>query len=269
MSTFLVSVVMAAAAYTCISIGIVLQKKGIHWIGWNGNKDRIYFGHLTVWISGFLIMNLYGIPSAIALRTMPPHHVSAFAGWGIIVLVFLSGLLLKETLYRSDYIYSLVVMAGIVMLNLTGNGIGNSEITLNLFTLIYLFLPVFLFILSFVFRFGNKIINILSGIVSGCTAGLMVISLKGLIGFHGYRIPEYPESIYFYLYILFALISFLSLQLSLRTGPALITGQLQYSATIIYPVAGSLIAFSGNISVFQLISLLIIVTGVIRLLKNR
>ncbi|MEN8223149.1 MAG: hypothetical protein ABFR36_07805 [Acidobacteriota bacterium] len=260
---------MAAVAYSFVSIGIVLQKKGIFWIGWKGLKDKTYYKHLAVWLSGFLLMNLYGIPSAIALKSLPPHQVSAFAGWGVIVLVFLSKFFLKDVLFRSDYFYSLVVIAGIVMLNLSGNPVAGSEISLTVLTLLYFFFPVFLFILSLLTKFNNKIVNVLTAVVSGCTAGLMVISLKGLIGLHGYRITEYPASIYFYLYLFFALISFLSLQMSLKTGPVLITGQLQYSSTIIYPVAGSLIVFSGKTGLFQIISIVIIVIGVIRILKNR
>ncbi len=269
MSNLLISSLMAATAYSFISIGIVLQKKGISWIGWKGIKKGEYYKNLIVWISGFLLMNLYGIPSAIALRYLPPHQVSAFAGWGVIVLIFLSRLFLKDVIFRSDYFYSLLVIGGIVMLNLSGSSSEDSVISYSFITIVYIFLPALFFIFIFIIKFSSKFINILSAVVSGCTAGLMVISLKGLIGYHGYRIPEYPGSLYFYLYLLFALISFLSLQMSLKTGPVLITGQLQYSATILYPVAGSIVVFSGEISTLQIISVILIVTGVIRILKNR
>jgi len=269
MDNFLLSLLMAATAYSFISIGIVLQKKGILWIGWKGIKDVSYYKHLVIWISGLLFMNLYGIPSAIALKSLSPHHVSAFAGWGVIVLIFLSKIFLKDVIFRSDYFFSMVIIAGIVMLNLSGNSVTGPEISIDVITLLYFLLPVVLFILLLMTKFTNKTINALSAVVSGCTAGLMVISLKGLIGYHGYRIMEYPGSLYLYLYLFFALLSFVSLQMSLKTGPVLVTGQIQYSTTILYPFAGSLIVFSGRTDMLQMIAIILIVIGVVRILKNR
>ena len=52
------SIIMAMAAYTCISAGFVLMKKGILWIGWKGEKNQKYFLNLFLWISGFIIMNI-------------------------------------------------------------------------------------------------------------------------------------------------------------------------------------------------------------------
>ena len=269
MNDFILSLLMAAMAYSFISIGIVLQKKGISWIGWKGIKDRAYYKNLIVWISGFLLMNLYGIPSAIALKSLSPHHVSAFAGWGVVVLIFLSKILLKDVIFRSDYFYSLIIIAGIVMLTLSGNSVDSPEFSINILTLLYFLLPVFLFILLLIIKISKKTINVLSAVVSGCTAGLMVISLKRLIGSEGYRVAEYPGSVYSYLYLFFALLSFVSLQISLKSGPVLVTGQIQYSTIILYPLAGSLIVFSGKTDMLQMISIILIVIGVVRILKNR
>lgn len=260
---------MAAVAYSLISTGIVLQKKGISWIGWTGKRDRIYYKHLSVWATGFLLMNIFGIPSAIALKSLPPHIVSAFAGWGIIVLLFLSKYFLKEKIFRSDLFYSGIVMSGIVLLNLTENISGTYKISDSILTIIYFLFPLFLFVISILFISGNRLKNIFYAFISGSTAGLMVISLKGLVKLYEYRIVEYPGSVYFYLYIIFALLSFISLQMSLKSGPVLITGQIQYSMTIVYPVAGTLIVFYGRTGLLQLISIGLIVTGVVKILKNR
>ncbi|MCP5046650.1 MAG: hypothetical protein GY940_05735, partial [bacterium] len=71
-------VFMALTAYTMISLGFVMMKKGIDWMGWKGPKNKTFYRNLGIWITGFLVMNIYGIPSAIALKTLPPHIVSAF-----------------------------------------------------------------------------------------------------------------------------------------------------------------------------------------------
>ncbi len=260
---------MAAIAYSLISAGIVLQKKGISWIGWKDRKDKKYFKHLSVWMSGFIIMNIYGVPSAIALKSLPPHIVSAFAGFGIIVLIFLSKYFLKDRIYSSDYFYSAIVMAGIILLNLSEGISRESVMTGGILTYLYFLAPVLMFVFLFVIDYGDKFRNIFFAAVSGCSAGIMVISLKGLVNLFEYRLSEYPGSIYFYFYIFFALLSFISLQMSLKSGPVLITGQIQYSTTIIYPVAGSIIVFSGSTGLLQLTSIAMIVTGIIKILKNR
>lgn len=269
MTTQLIAILMAAIAYSLISAGIVLQKKGISWIGWKERKDKQYFKHLSIWLSGFLIMNIYGIPSAIALKSLPPHVVSAFAGFGIIVLIFLSKYFLKDRIFRSDYFYSAIVMAGIILLNLTENISGESDISRGILTFLFFFAPVLMFLFVLIINSGDRLRNIVFAAVSGCSAGVMVISLKGLVHFFEYRISEYPGSLYFYLYIFFALLSFISLQISLKSGPVLITGQIQYSTTIIYPVAGSVIVFSGSTGPLQLASIVLIVAGIIKILKNR
>lgn len=269
MTTHLIALLMAAFAYSFVSAGIVLQKKGILWIGWNKKKDKIYLKHLLVWLSGFLLMNIYGVPSAIALRSLSPHIVSAFAGWGIVVLIFLSKYFLREKIFRSDYLYSAIVVAGIILLNLTENVSGDTDISDGALTYIFFLFPVFLFIIILVLDLRDSLRNILFAVVSGCSAGLMVISLKGVVHLYEYRLSEYPGSVYFYLYIFFAILSFISLQMSLKAGPVLITGQVQYSTIIVYPVAGSLIVFSGTTGPLQLLSIVLIISGVIKILKNR
>ncbi len=263
------ALIMAAIAYTLISIGFVLQKKGISWIGWKGEKDKKYFRNFLLWISGFIIMNIYGIPSAIALKTLPPHMVSAFAGWGIIVLVFLSKFFLKEQIFKSDYFYSGIVISGIVLMNLTENISPDIDISTGVLTFVFFLFPLVLFIIVMFLDHKNISGNILFAAVSGCSAGLMIVSLKGLVHLFGYRVIEYFGSEFFYLYIFFAILSLVSLQMSFKAGPVMITGQIQYSTTIIYPVAGSLIVFSGTTGIFQLLSLLLITAGVIKILKNR
>ncbi|MCP5103511.1 MAG: hypothetical protein GY950_09040, partial [bacterium] len=116
MSYFL-SIFMALIAYSAVSTGFVLMKMGIDWMGWKGKRDKVFYKKFFIWVTGFIIMNIYGVPSAIALKQLPPHIVAAFAGWGIVVLVFLSHFLLKETLFKTDFVFSFLIVAGIFLLN--------------------------------------------------------------------------------------------------------------------------------------------------------
>jgi len=269
MNAYVTSLLMAATAYFFVSTGIILQKKGILWIGWKGKKDKSFYSSLFVWLSGFLLMNIYGVPSAIALKFLPPHIVSAFAGFGIIIIVYFSNIFLKERIYKTDYVYSMLIVTGIVILCVSGNGDLNHSVNRGFLSVVFFALPILFFLVLLRKGIGDKYKNVFHAVISGCSAGVMVVALKGLVHNFGYVVADYFSSEFLYIYIVFAILSFISLQISLKNGPALVTGQIQYSFTIIYPVIGSLTVFSEKIGVFQLFSVLLIVYCVMKMFKNR
>ncbi len=259
---------MAMTAYTLLSTGFVLQKKGIDWIGWKGNKDKRFYSSFFIWFSGFFLMNIFGIPSALSLRVLPSYIVSSFAGWGIIVLVFLSALILKEKTYNTDYLLSFLIIAGIVLLSLFQKSDDSSIPSNSIFNYIYFFSPVLLIMIGFSRKFNRKIKSVIFSVTSGTFAGIMVVSLKILVTLYGYRVGRYFGSVYLYLYISAALLSLISIQLAFKNGSMILTGQLQYSSNIIYPVIGSVLIFGNNPGVIQIVSLIIIIFSVIKILKN-
>lgn len=262
------AILMAAFAYTLLSLGFVLQKKGIGWIGWKGKKGKKYFKNLFIWFSGFVIMNIYGIPSVIALKTLSPHLVSAFAGWGIVVIIFLSSLILGEKSGWKDFLYSFLIISGIIFLylfeNMHVNVYKNDIIVFCVLSL----LPVFIFISSVLSRIGKKWRNFLFASTSGVFAGMMIVALKILVINFGYDAGKYFSSVFLYMYMLFAILSFISLQLAFKNGTALISGQLQYSFAIVYPSIASILVFANHLNLVQILSLILIIFSVIMILKR-
>lgn len=265
---YLFSIFMALVAYSFISTGFVLMKKGISWIGWKGKRNRIFYSNLFWWTAGFIIMNIYGIPSAIALKRLPPHIVAAFAGWGIVVLVFFSHFLLKEKIFKTDFIFSILIVAGIFILNFFERPASKNII--NIKGMIFLSLiPVVLFLAGFIRRLSPKIKTLVFSSVSGFSAGLMVVFLRLLVLKYQYKVSLYFDSPYLYLYIGFALFSFIALQLACKNGPMMIIGPVQYSTNIIYPLFATLFIFNQLINLIQFLSIGLIVYSVINILKNR
>lgn len=267
----ILSIFMAVTAYSLLSLGFVLQKKGIQWMGWKGPKDKIFYSNLVTWIIGFIVMNAFPIPSAIALKNLPPHIVSAFAGWGIIMLVFFSFLFLKEKLHKTDYIFSLLVVVGIVILNYFEKSTGSdpSIATPRVWGLsILCTLPVILIFTSLLKFLSKKVKTWVFASVSGMCAGLMVITLRLLVVNFGYEVSSYLNSIYLYLYLGSALLSFIGLQLALKSGPMIVVGPVQYSTTIIYPVFAAFLVFQQPIHPVQLLAIALIIYGVINILKK-
>lgn len=262
------SILMALAAYTCLSTGLVLMKKGVHWIGWKGTRDRTYFKSLVIWISGFLIMNIYGVPSALALKTLPAHVVGGFAGWGIVVLVFLSALFLKEKLYRSDFFFSLLVILGIVLLNLFENPESSNRPDAAGIVFLGVF-PVLLLVFSLAVPGIVKIKAVLFASVSGFSAGLMVVALRLLVSLYQYQITLYFSSPFLYLYVGAALLSLVSLQMALKKGSMIGVGPVQYATQIGYPLVAALVVFGQSIHLVQYLSIAMIIFALVGILGKR
>jgi multidrug transporter EmrE-like cation transporter len=259
---------MALIAYSAISTGFVLMKMGIHWIGWKKKRNTTFYKNLALWMSGFIIMNIYGVPSAAALKQLPPHIVAAFAGWGIVVLVFLSHFLLKEKLFKTDFLFSLLIVAGIFLLNFFEKPAPANII--NVKGIIFLSsIPVIVFIPGFIKKLSGKVKTVLFASVSGISAGLMVVCLRLLVLKYQYRVALYFHSPYLYLYIGFALLSFIALQVAIKNGSMMIIGPVQYSTTIIYPVLAAFFVFNRLINLLQFLSIGLIVYSVIHILKKR
>lgn len=259
---------MALIAYSCVSTGFVLMKKGIDWIGWKGKRNKPFYWNLFLWVTGFIIMNIYGVPSAIALKRLPPHIVAAFAGWGIVVLVFLSHVLLKEKILKTDFIFSSLIVTGIFLLNFFEKpGPGQ---TINITGMIFVCaIPAALFFPGFIKRLSGNAKTVIFAAVSGFSAALMVVCLRLLVLKYQYKVALYFDSPYLYLYIVFALLSFFALQLAIKNGPMMIIGPVQYSTTIIYPLLAALLVFSRLINIIQSLAIGLIVYSVIHILKSR
>jgi len=261
------SVPLAVFGYTLLSIGFVLMKKGIGWIGFKGPKDRIFRTNLFVWIVGFIVMNLAVIPNTMALKHLAPHIVSSTAGWGVIVMVALSSLLLRERLFRSDGLYTILIVGSIVLLNLFETPQGEETFNLPLLAGSAA-LPFVLVLPAFFKRASKRIRTVFLAGFSGIATGMIVISLKVLVILFGFQVSAYFASPVLYLYLLFSLGAFVSLQAAYKLGSMMRVGPVQYSASIIYPVLCSLVVFGDSIHPLQLAAVVGLVFAVIGILQK-
>lgn len=262
------SIPLSIFAYTLLSIGLVLQKKGIAWIGFKGKKDRGFYRPLAIWFAGFLLMNLYIVPNTAALKHLPPHIVSAMAGWGVIVLVILSVWLLQESFTFSDGIFLVLIVASIVILNFFERSTGQDIIRMAPLTAAAVF-PFVVIALALTRLATRKIRAVLLAGVSGFSTGMILIAMKILVMNHGFIISAYLSSAYFYLYLVFSLTAFLTLQAAYKMGKMMAVGPVQYTAAILYPVLCSAAVFGNRISIIQSLSVAALVISVAGLLRKR
>jgi multidrug transporter EmrE-like cation transporter len=172
------SLSLTVFAYTLLSCGYVLQKKGVSWIGYKGTKDRAFYRNLATWAAGFLLMNLYIIPNAAALKRLDPHIVSAMAGWGVIVLVFLSQALLKERMFRSDLAYTALVVAAIALLNIFERPETGEDVIRIRPLIAALAVPFVLVLPGLIPALSRRVRGLIFACVSGLSAGLIIVTMS-------------------------------------------------------------------------------------------
>jgi len=263
----LLSVFITIFAYTLLSTGFVLMKKGIGWIGFKGKKDKAFYRNLLLWIIGFILINVYIVPNAIALKYLTPHLVSSMAGWGIIILIFFSYLILKEKLYRSDYFYALLIVVSIVFLHFFEYQESEEKVVISVLVAVSV-LPLLLLLPALLRFVSRRVKTILMATLSGLSAGLIIVMLKVLVSFSGFAVPSYFSSPYFYLYLFFSLAAFITLQVAYKWGQMMTVGPIQYSATIIYPALCSFLVFGRHIHLVQIAAMAAIIYSVVAILKK-
>lgn len=262
------SLAAAAFAYSFLALGLVLMKKGIGWIGRKGPKDKAFRNDLAVWLAGFLFSNLYIVPSAAALKTLSPHVVASFAGWGVVVMVGLAALILGEAVSRSDAAFAALVAAAIVLLGLFERGGGGDAFRPAAFAVVSL-IPFFALAAAFLpsARSGFKVFFFAA--VSGAAAGMIVVTMKVLVRLYGFRVVDYLAAPYFYAYLAFSLTAFLALQLAYKRAEMMKVGPVQYATAIAYPVLGSIAVFGARFRPVQWAALAFLVFGVAGILRKR
>ncbi len=262
------SVPLAVLAYTLLSTGLVLQKKGIGWIGTRGKKDTRFYRDLFTWVAGFGLMNLYIVPNAAALRFLAPHIVAAMAGWGVIVLVALSSIILKERVRVSDISSTAIIVAAIVALNLLERTETNAAIRTTLMVAAAV-IPLLIGAAAALRMLSPGIRSLLFAWASGLSTGMIIVTVKALVAAHGFEIALYFDSPYLYLYLVFSLTAFITLQASYRLGDMMAVGPVQYTAAILYPVLCSVAVFGNHLHFLQWASLFLLVAAVTGILRRR
>ncbi len=212
-------------------------------------------------------MNSYIVPNAVALKYLEPHIVSAFAGWGVVVLVFLSHAVLKENLFKSDFIFSLVIFISIISLNIFEQK--NDQAIVKLPYLISAsLLPLFIIAPAFLKPVSKRLKTLLFAGVSGISTGMIIVSIKTLVTFSGFNVSRYLTSTYLYLYLFFSIGAFITLQVSYKMGRMMLVGPVQYSASIIYPVLCSYFVFENNMGIIQIASIFVLICATAGILKR-
>ena len=238
---------MAILGSIIISLGLVLQKRGVAWFKHTDKKTAEFKYLRNIWFLGFVLNNLLSIFYYFALKGLNASVVGAMMGLNIIFSALFSKLILKEHLSKTVISLSLILMVFIALANLTSQ----EELTVNIPSQIeiYLFFAIpFAIVLLAQLLMKLKIIKgelyaIFFAATAGALEGFIIILIKALQISKGSNPLLYFSSPYLYLYIIssVSLISFM--QIAYSYGRMTRTGPVLWAMQILYPVVISYISF--------------------------
>ncbi len=245
------------------------MKKGVAWIGWRGPKDRVFRTAVGYWTAGFLLTNLYIVPAAAALKGLEAPVAAAFAGWGVVVLVFLSGRFLGEPLKRSDPVFAALIIAGLAGVSLFEMpSAGPAAFSRAAFAAAAA-APLFPAAAALLVKRRTRARAALWAAAAGLSSGLLVVAMKVLVSAFGFQLSAYLGSAYFYAYLGFSLAAFAALQAAYKNGGMMTVGPVQYSAAILYPALLGPVLFGLGLHPVQAAGIVAVVLGVAGLLRPR
>lgn len=260
-------------AYFLVSLGSVLQKKGIGWLGHKGDRDAGFFRNRLAWITGFILINLAQVPNFLALRAVNSYVVNAISGLNIVFMVFLSRLILREKVLRSDYLYSAVIFGAIVAANLVDKGVAARSVSF-FYALLFGLGPVVLFAGYILFGrhrrngSGDRVGAIVYAAIGGGLGGLVVTFLKILQMVRVPRLTGYLLSPYLYTFLVVTTLSFVSMQVAYKKGDMVVVGPVQFSTMVFYPILAAFPIFSLPVNVVQLAFFAAIVLAVVQMVRR-
>ena len=261
-------------SYFSVSLGFVLQKKGIGWLSHRGPKNRLFLQNLSFWLIGFILLNLAVVPNYLALQVLNAYIVNAVSGLNIVFMVFLSGWVLKEKIYPLDYVYTVMMCGCIAVINLTDRS-GAAVLTVKPgFAYAAAGLPVGIFLLWWLLR-NNRLLTrnippsaILLAACGGAMSGLMVTYLKILQMTKGGQLLAYLSSPYLYCFLTVSILSLVAIQYAYRIGAMILVGPAQFAMMVFYPVFASYFIFKMPVNPVQLFCFTLIVATVVLMVRR-
>jgi hypothetical protein len=258
----------AVFCYFLVSLGFVLQKKGIRWLDLKGTKNPTFVTNRRIWFIGLILLNLAIIPNYLALGVLSSYIVNAISGLNIVFTIFLSKLILNETLFFLDYIYTFIMCAAIAIINLIDQTSGAVQTIHSRYAYWAAIIPIGLLLIWFILH-RTKLIRpasnyqaILLAALGGSMSGLMVTYLKILEIQQGMALLSYIASPYFYCFLAVALLSMVAFQITYKMAAMIVVGPSQYAMMIFYPTLAAYLIFQIPVHPIQIVSFAVIIITV-------
>ena len=233
----------ALAASAILSLGMVLQKRHVAFIGHKGKHDAAWRRDLVGWLAGFTLVNLAPPFNYVALLGLPANVVAGVSGSTVAFAALFSALILGERLSLRTLALTLALFGGIALAGLRGGATGG-EAALPLVWLFFLIPALALVIvLAFRARERSQALAVAIGAVAGALGGFMLIPLK-LLSALDPTVQAWLASPWPWLYLAAGASSLSIIQLAYKDGVLNRVGPAFYGMQVLWPAVASLFVFA-------------------------
>jgi drug/metabolite transporter (DMT)-like permease len=263
------SVLLALFGTSVFSAGVIMQKKGSVWMSWKTGFNYDLVSKVTVWLIGMILS--YVVSAAlmgIASKRLTPEMISAITGWNIVMIVLLSSAFLKEKLYKTDIVCSLVIILCIfIMSRYQSSSMSLSSNIKYLYG--FLVIPFILLVPVFIRQTDRKVKTILLSVFSGLLGGLTIVFMNLLVKESGGSIGGILSSPLLFVYFITGIVSVTAKQAAYRLGDVILITPVQTSFSMVYPLVCSYVIFDSRITAVQLCMVVLIVLSCWKIQKKR
>lgn len=267
------SILAAVGGSVVISLGMVLQKKGVPWLQWRGDKDPRYARLKAIWITGFVLNNLLAVFYFFALKALSAAIVGAMMGLNIVFSAAFSALLLKERLSKRMAAGSAALMGFIALANLSSPPYGISAPPALSHMLLFFLAPYALAAAALLTRRARwlraEAYALAFAAAAGALEGFIIILIKAMQLSAGSNLLSYLGTPYPYMYAVATLSVLSLLQVAYANGRMTKTGPMLWGMQIFYPVAISYASFAAPLVPAQLAAFAGIVACVVLIQSKR
>ncbi|HUW40376.1 MAG TPA: hypothetical protein VMV90_05160 [Rectinemataceae bacterium] len=249
--TPLSAALIALAGNFVLSLGMVLQKRNVAWLGHKGARDRDFVRARSGWLLGFLLMNAAPVFNYLALLGLPPNVVGAAIGSNVAFTAILSALMLGERLGWRRILWTCATFAAIALAALRGRGASGPLVPGALYA--FIALPLVAAAASLALRRRRKSASLAVAIaaVAGSLGGFMILPLRALQIGTAASLAGWLGSPYLYLYIAAGAGSFSIIQLAYKDGEMSKVSPAYYGMQVLWPAIASYFAFGAAFDIVQ------------------
>lgn len=273
MNMYVLSTLSAVLGSAVVSLGMVLQKRGVAWLRPGQPRDAAFRRDRAIWIWGFVLNNLLVVFYFFALKALSPSVVGAMMGLNLLFTNLFSAFIVKEPLSRRVVAFSVVMVGFIVMANLAApEAVEGQSVPLGLVLAFFAF-PFALAAAALPLRrlagLGKDDYATFFAAAAGCLEGVVIVLVKAMETERGNDVLGYLTTPYLYMYAAatVAVISFM--QVAYSHGKITRVAPVLWGAQIAYPVLITYVAFRAPVVPLQLAAFVGIVLCVVVIQTKR
>jgi len=270
---------LALAGNFVLSLGMVLQKRHVGWLGRKGGLGRESRRDRRGWTAGFVLMNLAPVFNYFALLGLAPNVVAAMIGSSVAFTTLLAALVLKERIGARRLCWTGGLFAALALAGLSGEAAGASFSPAALAACVAL--PPAAGLLLAVARersrrrgpskrgLSKRGLAAALAAAAGAAGGSMVLSMRAVQLSAGGSLSGWFGTPYLYGYAVAGIAAFALIQLAYKGGEMSSVSPVFYGMQVLWPALSSYAVFAAPFDLIEALSFGAIALAILFISRSR